>query len=183
MNTLLRTTAAVAALCLSGTAVADVICDNCVELTNFLPYVGAYWPGDRGTFSLLTPLTPPGLPFDRSYVLDLNDTSTLALSIRGTELTNLRAELYEGSPSICGPEPGDTCSQHVFNELLECTHLIAGECIQIINPYPTLTGTDKKRISITRQLAPGRYVLRVILRKATLEGSYAVTVAVRKATP
>lgn len=97
MNTLTRIASTISLVLIGTTAHAELVCDNCIAPTTVLPYAGAYWPGDRGTFRQLTPLTSPGFVFDQEFVFDVNDAGRLALTFVGTELTNLRVELYDGS--------------------------------------------------------------------------------------
>jgi len=103
---------------------ADVVCQDCTFdfFTTTGGYLGAYWPGDRGTFHWDTVFTTA---VNTYWVVDLNANGTLVFQGStpiSAQFKTLRAELYADWGSVCDPAAGGACnpvSSHP--EIMDCT--------------------------------------------------------------
>ena len=86
---------ALAALLISTAARAEVICNGCAAKFPGT-YLGAYWPGDRGTFHGAN--ASPVAPIDHLFVIDANDNGTLNLS---GERTRCASRFITTTGSLC----------------------------------------------------------------------------------
>ena len=119
MKTMLRTAALGALALASTTANADVICDKCAPAKPGV-YLGAYWPGDRGTFQRAVPLPAPTGPFDNDYfVVDLMTDGILTLAINGGASISVQWD----SGSVCDATPGTVCAEVVPYDLWGSTRI------------------------------------------------------------
>jgi len=172
-------------LALSLTAQAEVVCNGCVfDYTKSIgTYLGAYWPGDKGTFKSQTVFTTPVSGF---WVIDLNANGTLVFTAstpKAALTEHFRAELYSDLGSDCDWNPGGLCmgiSLH-YPEMIGCTYIEIGESACRMTSYTVLSSPDGvRRWTLKAPLVAGRYVLRVIGQKgATSFASYSGQVTLR----
>jgi opacity protein-like surface antigen len=187
MKTLLYT--AVAALALMGTAQADTICNNCEYVNRgptYVPYpgtyLGAYWPGDRGTFRdthIQTDLGRSGL-FNDYWIVDLNQNSVIELTITTKANTALdathpeldgpfAAEISWDHGSVCSATPGGFCDRDptiLYDEV-------------VLSEWSAL---ERRWTFRTGALVPGRYLFRFVgAARAVGESSYAGKILVKVA--
>jgi hypothetical protein len=166
-NTLLSLMAT-AALTVSSVAAAETVCDKCAYPHPYVGYLGAYWPGDRGTFNHLNmvshfvPYGPYGngtfTQFDNYWVFDLNDNAAVDLTALERYLTNWGAELYTDAGSVC--------------YAVVCPTLALGEVIG------SHVDVDRRWTIKVPALVPGRYIIRIV-GGTTTRGSYTGSITVR----
>ena len=148
---------------------ADTICRDCTyPYPQRGGYLGAYWPGDRGTFNHVNtvrhyvPHGPYGngtfVQFDNYWVFDLHDNAAANLTATHRLLTDWGAELYTDAGSVCAGE--------------YCTVVALGTVVA------SHVDVAKRWEIKVDALVPGRYVIRIA--GATTEGgSYTGQVSFR----
>ena len=133
----LKTTLALLLLGASAAAPAEVICKDCTYTVTDPAagtYLGAYWPGDRGSFKWRTQFVTAANSF---WVIDLNANGTLVFTAStpaAAPFIAFRAELYHDSAAtFCNVPPGGFCEQVSFYPLIGCTFIEPGQdqCQQV----------------------------------------------------
>jgi hypothetical protein len=135
------------------TAQAETICKKCAYQHPDATYLGAYSPGDRGTFVHADIAGKVGqfTSFDNYWVFDVTETiSWTTITLTALDVSGFRTELYENASAQC--------------DATRCTLLALGTDIMTIFDA-------SKYIVRMPLLSPGRYVLRFV-STTTEAGSY-----------
>jgi hypothetical protein len=136
--------AAISALLVGGAAQADLICDRCeFQGTDSATYLGAYWPGDRGTFWN----ADAGIGGGNLYVFDLNETADVTLNIGvGPMSARWVFAINRDGGTVCG--------------VLVCTPHPDWFNFETVMYRDSATwGGDQRMRAAARGLTPGRYVV------------------------
>ena len=141
-------------LVLCAPAHADKLCDLCAwQDQSTSPYLGSYWPHDRGTFVK----TSSELTGNEFYVFDLNATAEISVSVTAAEAISAAFLIYPDAGTDCsaggplcgvGTYIGDTSVASVFG--------------------------DRRTLKTSVTVPPGRYLIRVYFGDAPYRGTLVV---------
>jgi hypothetical protein len=175
MNILKTITTTAALVLLGTTAQAAVVCDHC-EYVYYGSYLGAYWPGDNGTFKNtrivadMVAQLGPGMgnnrQFDNYWVFDLPAGGSVAMVFNTAAATRLQPswsiQVFDDAGTLCN---ATACQVIAYNENV-------GRAI--------LWGLATKFTVNTVTLPAGRYVIRLAGgTRATGESAYTGSLTVK----
>lgn len=129
-------------------AQAEIICDKCEYVpADAARYLGAYWPGDKGTFGHHDIRAHYGYTqFDNYFVFRLHDAGTLTVVI-----SSLPGQAFDGP----------NWALQIFDDIDTSCGGISCTGFQYALPALITQYTDKKRMSARISLVPGKYVMRL----------------------